>query len=67
MTSGGCRSRLALDFFESALDLISTSRYNGLPIAMAATEVPGIQCVSANDLPASMNNIHYTTDFICDA
>ena len=54
IASGGCRSSLALDPVKSALDLFSTSRYNGLSIAIAVvTEVPGIQRVTANDLPRS--------------
>jgi hypothetical protein len=54
ITSGGFRSSLALDLVESALDLFSTSRYNGLSIAIAVvtgvTGLLGFQCVSANDL-----------------
>ena len=54
VTSGGCRSNLALDSVESALDLFSTSRYDGLSIAISvATEVPSFECMSANDLPRS--------------
>jgi hypothetical protein len=53
MTSGGCCDRLALDPVESALYLISTSRCNFRSIATAMTEVPGSQCVSANNLPRS--------------
>ncbi len=47
-----CRGRFALDSdsAESALYLISTSGYD-LPLTMTTTEVPGFQCVSANDLP----------------
>jgi hypothetical protein len=51
VTSGRCRG--ALDSVESALYLISTSRYNFPSIAMTTTEVPGFQCVSANNLPRS--------------
>ncbi len=51
VTTGRCCG--ALDPVEPALYLISTSRYNFLSIAMATTEVPGFQCVSANNLPRS--------------
>jgi len=53
MASGRCRGRPALDSVESALHLISTSRYNFLSIAVTMTEVPGFQCVSANNLTRS--------------
>lgn len=51
LTSGRCCG--ALDSVESALYLISTSRYNFLSISTATTEVPGFQCMSANNLPRS--------------
>ena len=53
-TSGRCRGRSALGYsVESALYLISTSRYNSPSIAVTVTEVPDFQCVSANNLPRS--------------
>jgi hypothetical protein len=51
VTSG--RGRGALDSVESALYLISTSRYNFPSTTMTTTEVPGFQCVSTNNLPRS--------------
>lgn len=53
MTSGICRCLPGLDSVESPLNLISTGRYDFLSITTTTTEVPGFQCVSANNLPRS--------------
>jgi hypothetical protein len=52
-TSCRCSDLLALDSVESAFYLISTSRYNFPSISMTMTEVPGFQCMSADNLPRS--------------
>jgi len=55
VVTGGCSGRPALDSdsAESALYLISTSRYKFPSFAITTTAVSGFQCVSANNLPRS--------------
>jgi hypothetical protein len=44
---------LALDFVETPFDLLSAGRCDGLPIAVAVTEVSGFRGASADDFPRS--------------
>ena len=49
----GCPGVLALNFIETPLHLLSTGLRDGLPVAMAVTEVSGFEGLSADDLPRS--------------
>jgi len=51
VTGGRCRG--APKSVEPALYFVSTSCYDFLSMSMTTTEVPGFQCVSANNIPRS--------------